>query len=301
MVPKLRDPEPNPGVVLCVLAAIGNLAEVTGGGSELHECMQELMQILLEMLSDASVPEKRAAALCTLGQLIGATGHVIKPYTQYPTLLDVLLNFLKTEQLSFIRRESIRVLGLLGALDPYRHKINRGQIDYQPEAPVLISIEDKGEDPTEMTSNEMLVNMSSSTLEEYYLAMAIATLMRIIRDPNLSVHHTMVVQAITFIFTKLGIKCVPYISQVLPSLLNVIRTSDVNFREYLFQQLAQLIAIVKQHIRNYLDDICALIKEFWLPNSPIQGTLILLTEYIAVALGAEFKVNEVSSECFFIN
>lgn len=271
--------------------AIGHLAEVTGGGAELQQWMHELMIILLDMLGDASAPEKRGAAVWTLGQLIGATGHVIKPYNEHPILLDVLINFLKTEQHPFIRRETIRVLGLLGALDPYRHKINRGQIDYQPEAPVLISIADKGEDTNkDLSSNEMLVHMSSNTLEEYYLAMAIATLMRIIRDQTLSVHHTMVVQAITFIFKSLGIKCVPYIAQVLPSLLNVVRTADVNFKEFLFQQLAQLIAIVKQHIRNYLDDICILIKEFWVPNSPIQSTLIRLTEHIAVALGAEFKV-----------
>lgn len=79
---------------------------------------------------------------------------------------------------------------------------------------------------------------------------------------------------------------------MLPSLLNVVRTADVNFREFLFQQLAQLVAIVKQHIRNYLDDICDLIKEFWVPNSSIQSTIILLLEHIAIALGAEFKVPE---------
>lgn len=104
---------------------------------------------------------------------------------------------------------------LLGALDPYRHKINRGQIEYQPEAPPLICIASKSDDlNTDLTSNEMLVHMSSSTLEEYYLAMAIATLMRIIKDPTLSMHHAIVVQAVTFIFKSLGIKCVPYIAQV---------------------------------------------------------------------------------------
>lgn len=292
LVPKLKEPEPNPGVMLAVLATIGDLAEVTGGDSELQVWMQELMQLLLEILGDASAPEKRGAALCTLGQLVGATGHVVRPYSQYPILLDVLINFLKTEQQPYIRRETIRVLGLLGALDPYKHKMNRGQIDYQPEAPVLIAMSDKGgiEGDGDLTSSEMLVNMSSSTLEEYYLAMAIATLMKIIRDPTLSQHHTMVVQAVTFTFKSLGIKCVPYISQVLPSLLHVVRTADVNFREFLFQQLSQLIAIVKQHIRNYLDDICNLIKEFWTPNSPIQCTIILLLKHIAVALGAEFKI-----------
>ncbi|XP_066992513.2 serine/threonine-protein kinase mTOR isoform X2 [Anabrus simplex] len=297
LVPKLKEQEPNPGVVVSVLTAIGDLAEVNG--NEMQQWMGELLAILLEMLGDASSPEKRGVALWALGQLVGATGHVVKPYNQHPALLDVLINFLKTEQQPVIRRETIRVLGLLGALDPYKHKMNLGQIDSQVDSTALLSMTDhKSESEAshvmklseELTTSEMLVNMSSSTLEEYYPAIAIATLMRIIRDPSLSQHHTMVVQAVTFIFKSLGIKCVPYISQVMPSFLNVVRTADVNFREFLFQQLAVLIAIVKQHIRNYLDDIFALIKEFWTINSPLQSTLILLVEHIAIALGAEFKI-----------
>ncbi|KAK7869671.1 hypothetical protein R5R35_010033 [Gryllus longicercus] len=290
LVPKLKEQEPNPGVVISVLTCIGDLAEVNG--REMEQWLPELLAILLDMLGDASSPEKRGVALWVLGQLVEATGHVVHPYAQYPTLLDVLMNFLKTEQQPPIRRETIRVLGLLGALDPYKHKMNLGQIDSQCDT-TLLSLSDtrtEAEASHELTTSEMLVNMSSSTLEEYYPAIAIATLMRIIRDPTLSQHHTMVVQAVTFIFKSLGIKCVPYISQVMPSFLNVVRQADVNFREYLFQQLAVLIAIVKQHIRNYLDDIFTLIKEFWTTNSPLQSTLILLVEHIAVALGAEFKI-----------
>ncbi|XP_043266889.1 serine/threonine-protein kinase mTOR isoform X2 [Venturia canescens] len=289
LVPKLKESEPNPGVVLAILRAIGDLAEVNG--AEMQQWMPELLSILLEMLVDASSPEKRGVALWVLGQLVGSTGHVVKPYMQYPTLLEVLINFLKTEQQPIIRRETIRVLGLLGALDPYKHKMNRGQIDSQLDSlTAMADIRSDVETNQDLTTSEMLVNMSSSTLEEYYPAIAIATLMRIIRDPTLSQHHTMVVQAVTFIFQSLGIKCVPYISQVMPSFLNVVRTADFNFREYLFQQLAILIAIVKQHIRNYLDDTFNLIKEFWTINSPLQSTLILLVEHIAVALGAEFKI-----------
>ncbi|XP_075220340.1 serine/threonine-protein kinase Tor [Lycorma delicatula] len=291
LVPKLKEPEPNPSVVISVLTAIGDLAEING--AEMQQWMGELLEILLEMLGDASSPEKRGVALWALGQLVGATGFAVKPYNQYPALLDTLMNFLKTEQQPIIRRETIRVLGLLGALDPYKHKMNLGQIDSQIDSTILLSMTDiksEAEASHELTTSEMLVNMSTSTLEEYYPAVAIGTLIRIIRDPKLSQHHTMVVQAVVFIFKSLGIKCVPYIPQVMPSLLNVIRTADINFREFLFQQLAVLIAIVKQHIRNYLDDIFKLIKEFWTINSPLQSTLILLVEHIAVALGAEFKV-----------
>lgn len=35
---------------------------------------------------------------------------------------------------------------------------------------------------------------------------------------------------------------------------------------------------------------CNFPQEFWTINSPIQSTLILLVEHIAVALGAEFKI-----------
>ena len=46
---------------------------------------------------------------------------MIEPYHKYPNLLDILFNFLKTEHSCDMRREVIRGLGLLGALDPYKH------------------------------------------------------------------------------------------------------------------------------------------------------------------------------------
>ena len=60
----------------------------------------------------------------------------------------------------------------------------------------------------------MLVTMGSVQLDEFYPAVVIAALMRIVRDPSLSGHHTMVIQAVTFIFKTLGMKCVSYLSQV---------------------------------------------------------------------------------------
>lgn len=84
----------------------------------------------------------------------------------------------------------------------------------------------------EFTSSEMLANMDPSwTLDELYPAVAIRSLMRIIRDPSLSQHHTMVVQAITFIFKSLGLKCIPYVEEVIPAYLSVIRSTNPKFRE----------------------------------------------------------------------
>lgn len=72
-------------------------------GMKIQPWMGELLPILLEMLGDASSPEKRGVALWALGQLVGATGFVVRPYNQYPALLDTLINFLKTEQQPIIR------------------------------------------------------------------------------------------------------------------------------------------------------------------------------------------------------
>ncbi|XP_064598762.1 serine/threonine-protein kinase mTOR-like [Liolophura sinensis] len=294
LIPKLKEPDSNPAVTICVLAAIGELAQVSG--VDIRKWVDELLPIILEMLQDSSALQKREVALWSLGQMVESTGYVVEPYKKYPSLLEVLLNFLKTEQSPGIRREVIRVLGLLGALDPHKHKMNIGVICTTGDSAASVGMTEKkstqdASQPGEYNTSEMLVNMSSSTtLEEFYPAVAIATLMRIIRDPSLSQHHTMVVQAITFIFKSLGIKCVPYIQQVVPAYLTVIRTADTGFREFLFQQLGVIIAIVKQHIRNYLDDIFALIKDFWTLNSPMQNTIILLVEQIVSALGTEFKI-----------
>ena len=173
--------------------------------------------------------------------------------------------------------------------------MNTGQIDTESfQLAPLIPINDSTsemEQSYEMSPSEMLVNMGTGgTLDDFYPSVAIATLMKIIRDPTLARHHTEVVKAVTFIFKALGIKSVPYIAQVIPSMLNVIRSSEDTFRDFLFQQLGGLISIVRQHVRNYLDSIFELIMEFWSVDSPLQATIILLVENIATALGSEFKI-----------
>ncbi|KAH8262146.1 hypothetical protein KR038_003117 [Drosophila bunnanda] len=288
LVPKLHEPESNPGVILNVLRTIGDLAEVNGGSNEMELWADDLLSILLEMLGDAGSPDKRGVALWTLGQLISATGRVVSPYHKYPVLIDILINFLKTEQRRSIRRETIRVLGLLGAMDPYKHKMNKGLIDSQKDNVLIAYSDGKVDESQDISTAELLVNMGNA-LDEYYPAVAIAALMRILRDPTLSTLHTSVVQAVTYIFQSLGIKCVPYLAQVLPNLLDNVRTADNNLREFLFQQLAILVAFVKLHIISYMSDIFKLIKEFWTINTPLQNTLINLIEQIAVALGCEFR------------
>jgi FKBP12-rapamycin complex-associated protein len=70
----------------------------------------------------------------------------------------------------------------------------------------------------------------------------------------------------------------------------MMKTCPIGILEFHFQQLGILVSIVKQHIRNYLEDIFSLIQEYWNPTANIQLTIISLVEAIAMALDNEFKI-----------
>lgn len=118
LLPKANDP--NPTVAANILMCLGELARV--GGEEVLPHVPELMQVIMLRLADASLP-KRDAALHTLGQVCSSTGYVVSPLIDYPQLLQILSRILRTETKQTVRREIIKVLGILGALDPYRRKV----------------------------------------------------------------------------------------------------------------------------------------------------------------------------------
>lgn len=135
---KLRENEQYTSVVISVLAAIGAQCQVSG--IEMRRWIDELFPIILDSIQDSSSNPKREVGLWTLGHLVDSTGYVVEPYWKYSNLLDILLDFLKqTDPQPTIRREVIRVLGLLGAIDPYKHKVNLGVIDQASDALIFVA------------------------------------------------------------------------------------------------------------------------------------------------------------------
>ena len=119
LIPKATDS--NPIVASTVIRAIGDLSTV--GGKDLLPYIPTMMPIIIDALQDLSSPVKRDSALRALGQLASNSGYVIKPYLDHPHLLDLLVNIIKTEQTGALRKETIKLLGILGALDPYKHQV----------------------------------------------------------------------------------------------------------------------------------------------------------------------------------
>lgn len=103
------------------MAALGELARV--GGEDVLPKLNDYMELIIEGLTDQTSAMKREAALKALGQLASHTGYVIDPYLEHPNLLSSLIGILQADAAQPTRREAIRVMGVLGALDPYKHTV----------------------------------------------------------------------------------------------------------------------------------------------------------------------------------
>lgn len=96
---------------------------------------------------------------------------------------------------------------------------------------------------TDLSSAEMLINVSSS-YDAFYLAIAISNMLKIVRDPTLSAHHITAIEGINFIFNTFSMRCVPFIHQVFPVYLGLIRNSEHQIREVSLKMTFLFIFII---------------------------------------------------------
>ncbi|KAH6617660.1 armadillo-type protein [Chaetomium sp. MPI-SDFR-AT-0129] len=277
LLPKASDPTPS--VAATILRAIGELCTV--GGAEMLAYKDTLMPIVIDALQDQSAPIKREAALHTLGQLASNAGYVIKPYLEYPQLLEILQSIIRGEpQHGPLRQETIKLMGILGALDPYKHQQveeRAPQTQRRPEA-------------TQLTDVSLMMGGLTPSQEDYYPTVVINALLQILKDQSLLQWHGNVVDAIMSIFITLGLKCVQFLDRVVPAFIAVIKASSPTRLDYYFNHLSRLVGIVRQHIRVYLPDIIEVLQEFWNSTASLQTTIMALIESIARSLEGEFKI-----------
>ncbi|XP_043711300.1 serine/threonine-protein kinase TOR [Telopea speciosissima] len=283
----------NNGVINGVLVTVGELAKV--GGFAMREYIPELMPLIVDALMDGAAVTKREVAVGTLGQVVQSTGYVIAPYIEYPQLLGLLLKLLNGELAWSTRREVLKVLGIMGALDPHVHKQNQQRLPGS-HGEVTRAASDTGQHIRSMDELPTDLWPSFATSEDYFSTVAINSLMRILRDPSLSSYHQKVVGSLMFIFKSMGLGCVPYLPKVLPDLFITVRNCEDGLKEFITWKLGTLVSIVRQHIRKYLGELLSLIAELWssfsLPatNRLVHGSPILhLVEQLCLALNDEFR------------
>lgn len=277
LLPKADDA--NHAVAATILKAIGELATV--GGEDMLPYKDKLMPIIIKALKDHSSNAKREAALHTLGQLASNSGYVIDPYLEYPELLDLLQHIIRAEpQRGPLRQETIKLMGILGALDPYRHQ----QVEERaPDAKRRV-------ETNRMTDISLMMTGLTPSNKEYYPTVVINALLNILKDSSLASHHAAVIEAIMNIFRTLGLECVSFLDRIIPAFLEVIRDCPPSRLESYFNQLATLVSIVRQHIRNYLPQIIETLHNYWDMSPSLQATILSLVEAISRSLEGEFKI-----------
>jgi FKBP12-rapamycin complex-associated protein len=335
-----------PRLASASLEALGELAQALGVA--LQPWVKEVVPHVLEIMQDQSSASKQRTSLRTLGQIASSTGYVIRPYLDHPKLLMQATDILPATKRApwSLRREVMRTLGILGALDPDRYysaaskarkggavggayfeETDSGEIigesdSTQAARPVLaqsvpMASPESGrktsplDTVTESTTNDedlpaylfmheqyaMFAQPMSELQpakrmtpsdEDFYPTVAIQALMRIFRDPNLSAHHHMVIQAVMFIFKSMGLGCLPYLKKVVPHILSTVRTCvSINLRESMLKQLARLSLIVREHLRPYVADIFDVVETFW--SSRHLATIFSLISNIAVGVPDKFR------------
>ncbi|KAG0659340.1 hypothetical protein C6P45_001859 [Maudiozyma exigua] len=163
------------------LKAIGELAAVAG--ESIKPFLSEIVPLIIETFQDQSNSFKRNAALKTFSQITSASGYVIDPLLDYPNLLNVLTNILKSDSTQNVKRETVHLMGVIGALDPYRHQeaeetAGPGSNLEQNAPPIDISL---------------LMQNSSPSSDDYYPTVVITALLKILKDNSLVAHHTAVI------------------------------------------------------------------------------------------------------------
>ncbi|BFG42177.1 hypothetical protein CerSpe_284510 [Prunus speciosa] len=283
----------NNGIISGVLVTVGDLARV--GGFAMRRYIPELMPLIVDALLDGAAVTKREVAVATLGQVVQSTGYVITPYNEYPLLLGLLLKLLNGELAWSTRREVLKVLGIMGALDPHVHKRNQQSLP-GPHGDVTRNASESGQHIQSVDELPMDLWPSFATSEDYYSTVAINSLMRILRDPSLATYHLKVVGSLMFIFKSMGLGCVPYLPKVLPDLFHIVRTCDDALKDFITWKLGILVSIVRQHVRKYLQELLILISELWSTFSfPVAGRpqlgypVLHLVEQLCLALNDEFR------------
>lgn len=97
--------------------------------------------------------------------------------------------------------------------------------------------------------------------ENKYPTKAIQHLVKVLLDPTLRDHHHIVLQGMSYIVKHLGADCVEFLPVIVPPLMILIRTNDVDLIIDLYQCLNAIIVSVPRDINKYADIIFETINE----------------------------------------
>ncbi len=261
---------PDSRIATAMLTVVGELAVSSGVSvaSHLETVLPLLVQMAQRQLHTAAT---REVVYRTLGQICQGGGFVADPFVQYPTMLTTLLNDIRTDPDPAVREEVLRLFGIVGALDPELYNEKR-QESTKAEAKADFS-------EVQFTSNKVS--------PDFYSRVAIVALKDILADASAPILQKTVVQALVTIFRSLGArKTIPYLADVMPLLMGLLRSSDTSIHDFVLQELGAFVNQTGLYMGPYVQEIFALLFPMW--GTPTFPMAIALVQHIARTFGDEF-------------
>uniref|UniRef100_A0A1I8FNJ0 Serine/threonine-protein kinase TOR n=1 Tax=Macrostomum lignano TaxID=282301 RepID=A0A1I8FNJ0_9PLAT len=186
---------------------------------------------LLTPLVKAQSPDKREKAIWALGHVVSSSGFLVRPYERFPDLLNTLLTMMRTEHSKAIRRQVLRVIGCIGALDPFTLKIYLNEVDAVGDTQYILSLHEV-EERSEVVSLYLDVvgqKSLSSDIRRYMISQLAEMIVKLMHEFWSEEDSEILISLIELLVSCLyacGTCFREYLPVVLPNLLNVLNNDS---------------------------------------------------------------------------
>uniref|UniRef100_A0A5K3EUT4 Serine/threonine-protein kinase TOR n=5 Tax=Mesocestoides corti TaxID=53468 RepID=A0A5K3EUT4_MESCO len=278
------------GLVVALFSALAHLSSVCP--KAIVPLMDDLIPILAYMLQDSTCHEKRSVAAWALGVLVSNTGYVVLPYLKHPDLLELLFTLLKRVESKSIQAEIIRVLGLIGAVDPFKLRVSGGHYDYIQDTDIVISQHDVVESrDVDITQSELLVNLCWENREEFFATYSLSALINVLREPGTKGNWDSVVQTIVHVMESFSQRAIPCLHQVMAELFKCLKSlHEVRLQETILLHMCGIVQVIGPFAKEFASEIVDVITTFWSDSTPaVQRNCIRLAGVTANVLQTDFR------------
>eukprot|EP00754_Rhynchopus_humris_P013492 Rhum_TRINITY_DN14328_c16_g1::Rhum_TRINITY_DN14328_c16_g1_i1::g.83259::m.83259/K07203/MTOR, FRAP, TOR; serine/threonine-protein kinase mTOR len=131
LLPRMDDLMADADVAVSFLSLLASFAAAVR--TTIVPYLDTLLPFVISVLKDRSSLSKLDASLRAIGALVQFTAYAIRPLEQYPDLLPALFSILRADVAAggtcaetthpTSKREAVKVLGICGALDPFRWQL----------------------------------------------------------------------------------------------------------------------------------------------------------------------------------
>ena len=209
--------------------------------------VQQVLPVIVEAMMDKSSWELPEVAVRTLGLLVTSTGMVEEPLRWHPEILGLLLRMVAGGSTTppSLRREVLRTLGTLGAVDAFAMR------QLAPETVSGGGAADLRGGTGGVSGSQGSDGGDPSSQERRYPKIALSVLMEMLGDSLLSMQDTAQVLEATMLIARVlrshGFS--PFLPRVVPAMVDLIwKTHRPKVVELVFGYLGQMVHISSRYI-----------------------------------------------------